>query len=465
MTLADSNRWLGKSESQTLEFKSSVDARSIAEAVCGMLNAEGGVVAIGVADDGALVGIENADGQAEDLDHIVRKRISPLAPWSVMNTEADGKAIILIDVPSGSRKPYVIDGKVFVRIGEANRPAVAEDINRLIQERIKADQLWERQPAIGLATSDLDSTEIEKMIRQAVEAGRFDSSATNTEDVLMRLNLVVDGRPIQAAIVAFGVQFLPWYPQCGLRIARFKGVTKDEVVDQRKISGHAFLLLDEAIKFLGKQLPIRGNLQEGQLRRQDRPLFPILALREALVNGFCHRDYSIAGGAVSVALFEDRLEIASTGTLPQGVSVFDLKRDHFSQPRNPMLADIFYRRGLIELWGSGTQRIVRLCIEAGCPEPQFEERAGEFVVRFLAPNYAPVVPHGLELSGRQVRILALFQANPIQTLRDIRQKIDANLSDSTIRNDLNRMRDLGLVEAVGVGRGAFWRFVRWPPSS
>lgn len=144
------------------------------------------------------------------------------------------------------------------------------------------------------------------------------------------------------------------------------------------------------------------------------------------------------------------------------VFVADLKRDHFSQPRNPMLADIFYRRGLIELWGSGTQRIIRLCVEAGGPEPQFEERAGEFVVRFLAPNYAPSVPSGLDLSDRQARILAIFQSNPVRSLREIRESIDANLSDSTIRGELNRLREVGLVEAVGVGRGAFWRRIQWP---
>ena len=116
----------------------------------------------------------------------------------------------------------------------------------------------------------------------------------------------------------------------------------------------------------------------------------------------------------------------------------------------------------IELWGSGTQRIVRLCIEAGCPEPQFEERAGEFVVRFLAPNYAPPVPPGVALTDRQARILAVFQSNPVRSLREIREAIDPHLSDSTIRSDLNQLRECGLVEAVGVGRGAFWRTIQWP---
>ncbi len=373
MSLVDVNRWFGQPESQTLEFKSTADKRAIGEYICGMLNAEGGVIAVGIAGDGSVVGVDDVDDRAEEIDRYVRQRISPAAPWAVIATEADEKPVLVIDVPRGPRKPYVIDGRVFVRVGDVNRAATADDINRSIQERIKSDEQWEWQPAVGITTQDLDAEEISRFIRQSVEAGRFDSSVTSVEDVLRRLNLVIDGRPIQAAVVAFGSRVLPWYPQCTLRLAKFGGVTKDVFVDQRKVSAHAFQLLEDANNFLSKQLPVRGTFEEDKIRRQDRPLYPILALREALVNALCHRDYSIAGGAVSVAIFDDRLEIASTGTLPGGLTVADLKRDHFSRPRNPLIADLFYRRGLIELWGRGTQGIVRLCLEAGCPEPQFEE--------------------------------------------------------------------------------------------
>jgi hypothetical protein len=82
--------------------------------------------------------------------------------------------------------------------------------------------------------------------------------------------------------------------------------------------------------------------------------------------------YSIAGEVVSIAIFDNRLEIASTGTLPFGLTEEDLKREHTSRPRNPLLAEVFYRRGLIERWGRGTQRLVELCVEARHPEPEFE---------------------------------------------------------------------------------------------
>jgi ATP-dependent DNA helicase RecG len=464
MTPADVNRWFGQNESQTLDFVNVADNKRIASAVCGMLNANGGVVVVGVSDDGSVIGLDNVDSSADDIDAYLLKQISPPAPCALFSTEVDGNTVIVIDVPNGPNKPYVTEGKIFVRVGNSNRLAVADDISRLIQHRLEADQHWESRPAVSISTSDLDTQEIQRAIRESVEAGRFEPGVTDPVEVLRRFNLLFDNRPNQAAAVAFAAKVMPWYPQCTLRLARFRGITKEQFVDQQKVSGHAFLLLDEAHKFLGKHLPVQGTFQVDSLRRRDKPLYPTLALREALVNAICHRDYSIAGGAISVAIFDDRLEIASTGMLPPGLTIADLKSDHFSQPRNPLLADVFYRRGLIELWGRGTQGIVRLCLEVGCPEPQFEERAGEFVVRFFAPNYAAALPEGLDLSERQSRVFAVLQGSMKRTLKQIKESVDPSLSDSTIRNELNRLRELGLVEAVGVGRGAFWRVARLSPS-
>ena len=81
------------------------------------------------------------------------------------------------------------------------------------------------------------------------------------------------------------------------------------------------------------------------------------------------------------------LEIISTGLLPPGITVADLKRDHPSRPRNPLIAEPFYLRSLIEKWGRGTQRIVTLCREGRYPDPEFLEAAGAVTVRFPAAGY------------------------------------------------------------------------------
>ena len=104
----------------------------------------------------------------------------------------------------------------------------------------------------------------------------------------------------------------------------------------------------------GSAWPFQG-FEKKQSLSQDRPLFPTLALREALVIAFCYRDYLNPGGAVSLAIFDDRLNIWRDETLPFGLKVEDLKRDHQLRPRNPLIAETFFRRGLVERWGRGRE--------------------------------------------------------------------------------------------------------------
>jgi len=159
---------------------------------------------------------------------------------------------------------------------------------------------------------------------------------------------------------------------------------------------------------------------------------------------------------VSIAIFDDRLEISSTGLLPFGLTVDDLKRSHDSKPRNPLLADVFYRRGLIERWGRGTQKIIELCVQAGHPEPEFEERAGQVIVRFIPSGYTP--PHRVshDLTERQRRILHILRDGKRLRAGEIRSQLTPTPSATVLRDDLNLLRSLGLIEGTGHGAGARW---------
>jgi ATP-dependent DNA helicase RecG len=223
------------------------------------------------------------------------------------------------------------------------------------------------------------------------------------------------------------------------------------------LEGHAFELLREADSFIRRHLPVAGRIQPGIFDREDQPIFPPLALREGLVNAFCHRDYSIPGGAVSVGIFDDRLEITSTGALPPGITVEDLKREHTSRPRNPLLAEVFYRRGLIERWGRGTQKIVELCQAAGHPEPEFEERAGEVVVRFLPSGY--IAPHRVshDLTSRQREVLQILADGRKYKFREVYEGLENRPAERTLRDDMKMLRDLGLIECSGRGPNARWQ--------
>lgn len=146
--------------------------------------------------------------------------------------------------------------------------------------------------------------------------------------------------------------------------------------------GPAVRLLDQALLFADQHLPVAARVVPGRARRVETPLIPPDALREILVNGLIHRDYTIAGGAVSLAIFDDRVEVWSAGQLPAGVTTELLSRDHNSVPRNPIIAETFHRAGLIEMWGRGTNRVVEMCRDHGIAPPEFAQVGPWVVVTF-----------------------------------------------------------------------------------
>ena len=125
--------------------------------------------------------------------------------------------------------------------------------------------------------------------------------------------------------------------------------------------------------FFHKHLYLSGKITDTSVVREEKLSVPVTALRESVVNALCHRDYRSAEGFVSIAIFDNRIEVINSGTYPFGIKPEDLLEDHPSKPRNPDISSVFYRRGLVENWGRGTQSIVELCLSAGLPVPVFSE--------------------------------------------------------------------------------------------
>lgn len=157
------------------------------------------------------------------------------------------------------------------------------------------------------------------------------------------------------------------------------------------------------------------------------------------MDAFCHRDYTIIGGAVSLAIYDDRLEIWSDGLLPFGLKPVDLKREHASRPRNPLIAQVFYLRGMIERWGRGTQKIVELCVKAGHPEPEFGEQAGNVWVRFLPSGSTPPLRVAHNLTERQRIILHALANSPSLAFRNIQESLENPIPERTLRDDLQHL--------------------------
>ena len=345
--------------------------------------------------------------------------------------------------------PYLFDGRPYQRIGNTTSRMPQAEYERRLLARAKNQQRWEDQIAEDYTLADLDMAEVERTLRAAVHQGRLEARRPIPWRASTGCNSA-KGRLLRAAVVLFGRKQMPHYPQCALRLARFKGTDKTEFLDNRQLHGHAFQILDEAMHFILRNIPIAGRIESGKLERRDTPLYPPLALREALVNALCHRDYSIPGGAVFVAIFDDCLEVSSIGLLPAGITVADLKRKHISVLRNPLIAGVFYRRGLIEQWGRGTEKIVDWCVSAGQPEPEFEEQAGAVVVRFRPSGYNPPLRTSHNLTERQRRILLIVADGARRSFGEVYRQLPDSPPKRTVQADL-RFRDLKLLASQGRG--------------
>ncbi len=184
----------------------------------------------------------------------------------------------------------------------------------------------------------------------------------------------------------YGTRFLPDYPQCALKLGRFRGTrVTGEIVDNRQEHLNAFAAVREGMAFLDRTLPLGARFPKGTIFREDRLPVPPEALREILLNAVMHRDYSDPGGYVAIAIFDDRVEISSFGRFPSGMIADQLSRTHLSKLRNLLIAEAFHRTGAVEIWGRGTNRVIEACREHGIQAPVFEERQGFVIVTFRAP--------------------------------------------------------------------------------
>lgn len=463
MNLSQLNQLVSNGESSILELKKSTGQLSRAgETLCAFLNGSGGTVLFGVAPDGFIAGQLVSDGTLRDVAQMLRRMEPPtLARIERVKLPGGANEVLAITVsPDDDSRVFTFDDGPYERVGSTTQIMGQETYQRLLLDRAHTHKRWENS-ASPLQLKDLDLAELRATIKAGIEAGRIPSTAsTEPGEVLARFGLTSGQALANSAAVLFINHESPDYPQCQLRLARFRGVDKTEFLDQRQLNGNAFNLLQEAVQFLGRHLPVSGRIEPGLFERVDSPLFPPVALREALVNAFVHRDYSIPGGAVSVAVYDDRLEIWSDGRLPFGLTTDELVKEHLSRPRNPLIAEGFFRRGLVERWGRGTQKIIELCVLAGHPAPQFVEQAGAVGVRFLPSGYIAPLRVAHDLTSRQRLILQALSASASETFGRIKMRVNPDIADRTLRDDLIHLKRLQLIDSIGRGRGAVWSLRR-----
>jgi ATP-dependent DNA helicase RecG len=379
-------------ETNTVELKVAAPrATEMAERFCGMANAQGGVVIIGVKDSfREIVGVPD-HRIGETLDVIlraVRQMIKPelvLEPPEPEIYTVEGKKLVVATVKPSHGPVYQAHGIYWVRRGTHTVSLSLSELLEMANDRGLVD--WEHQPVRNATMEDLDPEEVKAYLARRSTSDRHANRFKDLERVLIGMECAVrtnDGKvvPTNAGMLFFGHAPQEHIIQSDVACVLYREtIGASRYADRRFITGTLQDLIDGAELFLSRYIAV-GAKVEG-FKRIDIPEYSLEALREAVINAVVHRDYSKRGESIRVFCYPDRVEIHSPGLLLPGITVEQMERGEVqSKLRNRTLANLLKDiPGYMERLGSGIKFMLDETKRLGLPGPQFREM-GEFVVTF-----------------------------------------------------------------------------------
>src|SRR6266436_8471240 len=379
-------------ETNTVELKLAAPrAVDLAERLCGMANARGGIVIIGVEDSThKVVGVPD-ERIGETMDVILRAARQVIKPELVLDPPEPevyvlaGKKLLVVTISSTDGPVYQAGGIFWIRQGTQTRALNMAELSEMIYDRGLRD--WELEPAYNATMENIDLEKVKAFIARRSASGRQSGRFKNIERVLvgMRCAVEVSGGtivPTNAGILVFGHSPQDHIPQSEVVCVLFREtVGASRYADRKLVTGTLQDLIDGTEAFLNRYIAVGARI-EGW-KRIDIPEYSIEVLREAVINAVVHRDYSRRGERVRVFYYPDRVEVHSPGLLLPGITVEQMERGVVqSRLRNPVLAGLLRDLpGYIERIGSGIRFMLDETKRMGLPGPQFREM-GEFVVTF-----------------------------------------------------------------------------------
>ena len=430
-------------ETETVELKSIV-MDDIKKEIIAFANCDGGTVYVGVADDGTVLGIENADECALQISNMVRDAVKPDVTMFIHYETLDyeGKAVVAVNIQRGTNRPYYLAKKglrpegVYVRQGYSSVPATDTAIRQMIKE------------------TDGDSFENMRSINQALtfEATKKEFEKRNVafgQPQMQTLKIVsADG-----IYTNLGLLLSEQCPHT-IKAAVFEGINQNVFKDRREFSGSLMQQLNEVYDYIDFHNQTHATFQK--LLRIDTRDYPEVAVREALLNSLVHRDYSFRASTL-ISIYEDRIEFVSIGGLLPGLELDDLMMG-VSVCRNPHLANVFYRLQLIEAYGTGMKKIMGAYADAPV-QPKIMTTNNAF--KIILPNVNAVqktakAPEEIEKTAVPIsdpnkeKILRFLTEHQVITRKEAQTLLE--VSQSTAGRVLKSMVDNGQLKQLGGSR-------------
>ncbi len=402
----------------------------IKKEIIAFANTSGGVLYIGVADNGGVIGIDDVDDTILQITNSIRDSIRPDVTMFIKNEtiNVDGENIIKLSISEGTRKPYYLTDKgikpsgVYLRQGNSKAPASEDAIRSMIKtsdgDSFELHRSFEQNLNFDILEKEMQIRNLEFGNMQKKNIGIL-----NQDDMFTNLGLIVSD-------------------ECkhSIKLAIFQGTDKSVFKDRKEFTGSIFKQLSDVYSALDFYNGTKATFDN--LLRVDQRDYSSDAIREALLNAIIHRDYSFSG-SVFINVYSDRLEIISLGGLVSGLSLEAVMLGA-SQPRNEKLAALFYRMKLIESYGIGIGKIISAYKESA-NKPIFDNAEGAFRVTLPNMNVS-----SKELTATQSEIVGYLEINSEITRVEIEKLLGVKLTRANAI--IKEMLGKGIIIKVGNGK-------------
>lgn len=362
-------------ENETLEFKKTTgELKEAMYSICAILNKhQHGELYFGVKPDGTPIGQVVTEESLREVSQKIKNFIEPKVYPEIRKVVLDGRDCIYVKF-EGNQVPYFAYGVARIRVADEDLVMSPEEITNLLLRSGREGNRWENLVS-NKNVKDVDEDLLKKYIAQANAAGRIVISYTDKETVLNQLELTEGERLLNAGKALFGDDIIQ-----DVQMAIFATDERLTFNDIQRHHGPVLKLVDIAESYIKSNIHWKVEFS-GTLQRTEIPEIPIDAIREALLNSFCHKDYS-SGQSNEISIYKNRVEIYNPGTFPEGYEPQDFI-DKAERPvrRNPKIARILYYSKDIESFGTGLKRIAETCEWAGV-RYEFQKKKKGFVVCF-----------------------------------------------------------------------------------
>lgn len=448
-------------ETEVLEFKKSTsELKEAMYSICAMLNKhQRGELYFGAKSDGTPVGQKVSEDTLRQVSHRIAESIKPRIYPEVKRIILDGKECIYVKF-EGNQTPYFAFGIAKIRVADEDITMSPEQITSLLLNSGREGNRWESLVS-NKTIHDVDEELLKKYTNKAHEAGRIAISYTDKKTVLNQLELTRGDNLLNAGKALFSDDLIQ-----DIQMAIFATTERLTFNDIQRFHGPVLKLVDVAETYIKSNIHWRVEFN-GSLERTEIPEIPIEAIREALLNSFCHKDYA-SGESNEVAIYKDRVEIYNPGAFPEGYDPqYFIEQPSRPIRRNPIIARTLYYSKDIESFGTGLKRIAEVCEEADV-RYEFQKLKNGFVVCFYRSSYigdestgkvrvstGKVRVNNISFNESQEKIVKYVLENNKITNSDVCELLD--VKDSRAYKILKEMNENGILKKEGSYRDSYYR--------